>query len=511
MMNQVQSPLPITDPSQLADLVQTDNAEIRGYLQARPGLHALVDLKYRIYAVSQPHARRMLYELTDLVGRIYEKKPELQEITESVFSTLSKKPQQASFSKISKDKARDGNQRVEELLEQAINLGASDIHVRAWHSGAAILVRVNQMLQPLALNLSYEDTMLIIRSIYSARCYGEASFKADDVCDASFQYTNAARNTYMVRLNSVPDVRGTTMVARLRNPHEIIDIRHSGYHDSQLQASRRIMSLNGGLMLYTGPTNSGKSTSTTAWVSEIPVERYVLEIGDPIEVHLPRVTHVELKREGEGADARIARVFAATVRQDTDVLVLGEIRDQLTAAASESMAIQGKFVLSTLHTESVTTAVPRLIELGVSDNVVHAPGFLVGLVSQKLIPLTCQACASKEPSDAGIPHQHYQKHLLGDLPGELRYRNPEGCAACRYTGIGGQTLVAEVLEISKPVRALIAARDYDAIEDYMWENGILNKHRHALLKVREGLLDPSIVESRINPFTPDNLRGEWAC
>lgn len=504
--------LPITDPCLLDGLVATDDADIHQYLRSHPGLHALVDLNDCIFSVkvqvADTRARRMLHELKRIVQKKTDQKVVTREITESVYTTVTHKQRLKPERAVSEGK--DGNRLVEELLNMAIERGASDIHFRAWRCGSTTLLRINQILYPVSKGVEYTHAIRTIRAIFTAEQYGAGHFEPDDICDGSFQYPYQG-GVYMVRLNTVNDVRGTTMVVRIRNPHEIIDINQAGLHHSQLASIEQIMALNGGLMIFTGPTNSGKSTSTTALVSKIPIERYVLEIGDPIEVYLPTVTHVELSREGEGAEARIARTFAATVRQDTDVLVLGEIRDILTAKASESMAIQGKFVLSTMHTESVITAVPRMIELGISEDVIHAPGFLVGLVSQKLIPVNCPECATSQPMQDRVRHHYYQQHLLGNGrdEGRLRYRNPEGCEACNHTGVGGQTLVAEVLEINREVRTLIAQRHYDLIEDYMWEKRILNKHRHALIKIREGLLDPSIVESRINPFTEDVLMDEW--
>ena len=142
----------------------------------------------------------------------------------------------------------------------------------------------------------------------------------------------------------------------------------------------------GGLILITGETNSGKSTTMAALMDSSSRNQRMIEIADPCEVEFDHCTHVELDHYRDDAGEAFKNILAATVRQNPDALVLGEIRDEITAQAAQNMAIQGKRVFSTLHTQSCVAAIPRLASFGVDHHLLSLREFIAGIVNQNLVP-----------------------------------------------------------------------------------------------------------------------------
>ena len=231
---------------------------------------------------------------------------------------------------------------------------------------------------------------------------------------------------------------------------------------------------------------------------DAPRSQRMIEIADPVEVEFDHVTHIELDHYREDAEGLFRDIMAAIVRQNPDSLILGEIRDELTARAAMTMAIQGKRVFSTLHTQSCVAAIPRLASLGVDAHLLTLREFIAGIVNQNLVPVTCQACALDVHPDPQR-HQRYRS-----LFGPVKYINPAGCDACRG-GVTGQTLVAEVYPLyldRKEAHRLIARNELFRLAQYMTkEHGVETKEEHARSKVAAGIVDPQAAEEII---------GEWS-
>lgn len=503
----------ITDVTELINIKESSQEIILSYLAERPNLHALVVDGGQVYYVKN-NKIRLLKQLLRLVKTVTGEQPKTTEITESVYQSFlySRRNVSAQTSPISR------NKRVEELLIQALASGVSDIHLHAWQSGfiegagdesetvdnvasSWIRFRKHQMLIS-AARISYDEAYGIYRAAFTGEPYGRSNVDDRRGNDASFQYQHAGEN-YLIRLASVPDARGTSMTFRIRNAKESVVLDQCGYAEKQLEIIRKFATKNGGLLIIGGPTNSGKSTTLTALLAEMS-NRAILSYEDPVEVLLPHVSHIQLRRDALNPEQDIRDLMLQTMRMDPDVVNVGELRDDLMVSFAKEKATEGKLTTGTTHCGKIVMCLTRLLQLGVSVDELAAPDTLIGIIAQKLVPLTCQECALPMPSNDEL-HSHYLKYL-GD---DLKYRNPQGCEVCNYTGISGQTLVSEVTEINRSIRTLISKQDWNGIVDYLWDNDIDTLHIDAYKKIRRGLLDPQIVEQRIDKFDQDNLRHLW--
>ena len=293
------------------------------------------------------------------------------------------------------------------------------------------------------------------------------------------------------------------MTFRIRNAKDSVALSKCGYSEKQLVVLKKFSQKNGGLLIIGGPTNSGKSTTLTALLDEMP-NKAILSYEDPVEVLLPHVSHIQLRRDGLNPEQEIRELMLQTMRMDPDVINVGELRDELMVSFAKEKATEGKLTTGTTHCGKVVMCLSRLMQLGVTVEELAAPDTLLGIIAQKLVPVSCQHCALSELEDLQI-HTYYQTHLGG----AIRYRNPQGCENCNYSGISGQMLVSEVAEINRPIRDLISQQNWNGIVDYFWHNDIDTLHVDALKKVQKGLLDPRIVEQRIDSFDEENLRHFW--
>lgn len=391
---------------------------------------------------------------------------------------------------------QQGNRSVEYVVAQAIDAGASDIHLDIRRDTAILSFRIFGRVQEIE-TMEPEIARSVARGLYS-RARGQ--WVESDPCDTAFTFEHRER-MFRVRCNSVPDIRGSSLSCRIRDPGFVLPLADSGYSADQAELIRRICNAPGGLVLITGETNSGKSTTLASLMLNAPRGQRMVEIADPVEVEFDHVTHIELDHYRQDAQAAFSAVLAATVRQNPDSLVLGEIRDEITAQAAESMAIQGKRVFSTLHTQSCAAAIPRLASLGVDPHLLTLREFIAGIVNQNLVPVTCPQCALDAHPDPALDRRYGE--LFGDA---VRFINAEGCKDCTG-GVSGQTLVAEVYPLyldRNEAHQLIARNELFGLAGYMRrEFGVESKQDHARSKVEAGTIDPQATEEIIGEWSGD--------
>ncbi len=391
-----------------------------------------------------------------------------------------------------------GNATVEYVLAKAIEAGASDIYLDIRRETAILSFRIFGVIQRIE-EFDVEIARGVARGMWNRS--GHSQWVESDPVDTAFTYDHEGHE-YRIRGSSLKDTRGNSIVCRVRDPGYNLPLDKSGYSDHQVSLIKRICMAPGGLILITGETNSGKSTTMATLMDSSSRNQRMIEIADPCEVEFDHCTHVELDHYREDADEAFRNILAATVRQNPDALVLGEIRDEITAQAAQNMAIQGKRVFSTLHTQSCVAAIPRLASFGVDHHLLSLREFIAGIVNQNLVPLVCQNCCREQHDDAGRDRRY--RALFG--PG-IRYINHAGCDEC-VSGVAGQTLVAEVYPFfldRKDAHKFIANHELFRLETYMKrEFDIESKQDHAQGKVRLGLIDPAMTEEIIGEWTVDH-------
>ncbi len=391
-----------------------------------------------------------------------------------------------------------GNATVEYVLAKAVEAGASDIYLDIRREAAFLSFRIFGVIKRIE-EFDVEIARGVARGMWNRS--GHSQWVESDPVDTAFTYDHKGHE-YRIRGSSLKDTRGNTIVCRVRDPGYILPLDKSGYSDHQASLIKRICMAPGGLILITGETNSGKSTTLAALMDSSSRNQRMIEIADPCEVEFDHCTHVELDHYRQDSGEAFKNILAATVRQNPDALVLGEIRDEITAQAAQNMAIQGKRVFSTLHTQSCVAAIPRLASFGVDHHLLSLREFIAGIVNQNLVPLVCQNCCRDQHDDADKDRRY--RALFGP---DIRYINHAGCKEC-VSGVAGQTLVAEVYPFfldRKDAHKFIANHELFRLETYMKrEFDIESKQDHAQGKVRLGLIDPSMTEKIIGEWTVDH-------
>ena len=402
------------------------------------------------------------------------------------------------------------NQKVKETLDQIIDYGGSDLHIQldSRQNTTTVKMRINGvMVQTNNWDFPAGDSFL--RALWNLQ--PGLNRAESNINNGSFYYDHSRTNkSYMVRVTESPEVRGLKFTARIRDPSEIRPLDSSGYTSGQQTAIYNILGSRSGLICINGPTNSGKSTTQTSMLANMPKDLSIVEIGDPVETHIPGLTHIELSDSYQGGkNAHLQKVLGSTVRADPDMLALTEMRDSLTAEAAKALTSQGKLVITTMHCEDFITAFPRLKIFGLLPDEILTPGFLRAFISQKLLPKLCPACSLTDITDTKLTSRIMITFDARERE-KLRFRNSAGCPQCRHSGYSDRVLCAEVVEFNAEVlaaaRDIIDKSDTNKWLDYAEKHGIINVHQHAYYRCKAGEVDVSDVEKYIGRFNEQTLR-----
>ena len=506
----------IEDIDEVEGLVRSEEAAINMAVAdaSKAGVQAVVTNTYDIFFVraQSPSSAVELSKLTRIVRTLGPGKE--SQISQGVYDSWIARTLQDATTTRSEKRTTEANQAVNDLLDSAIAAKASDVHINV-REETTIQYRIHGMLvqrQRVTAKIGHALVASLFQH-YAGTSYGVK----EEARDGKFYYTSRGKS-FMVRLNKMVMVdHGVTCKMRLRQTDEKVDLAQSGYSEHQLNLFRHMMSAGMGLLVLTGAVNSGKSTTMTALLKQIPNHFAILEISDTVEVRLDNVCHIELPSDGENLEKRIASIRDAVVRQDSDYLAIGEIRNRTTAAQAEVLGLQGKFVLSTGHSADCISFYQRMVskeDFGMSVETVLGPDFVRGIVSQTLIETICSGCSSKVPTEDVASRTSFEtpeavrRHFLfglGEKARGIRFHNPEGCTKCGRTGLSGRTVVAEVLPFDNELREILRAGDYYQVEAWMKERSIETKHEHALPKVLAGRIDPLHLGRRIDSLGPNTI------
>lgn len=326
---------------------------------------------------------------------------------------------------------------LQSLFEDAVQVGASDVHIEPQEAGLQIRVRVDGILQTqtqadkrIGGALAQRLKLMAGLDISEKRLPQDGRFSV-----------RLKEHTIDVRLSTLPTTYGESAVMRLLNQGASMKrLDNIGMPGAMLKRFREVLGRSAGLILVTGPTGSGKTTTLYAALAEInAAELKVITVEDPVEYRLPGITQVQIN---EKIELTFARVLRATLRQDPDVILVGEMRDAETAEIGLRAAITGHLVLSTLHTRDAISTPFRLLDMGVPPFMVATS--LQAVIAQRLVRLNCVECA--EPHEPSPQEQSWLTSMLE--PGELvSPKRGRGCSSCNGTGYAGRQGVYELLEM----------------------------------------------------------------
>ena len=335
------------------------------------------------------------------------------------------------------------------LFRDAVQAGASDIHIEPDAKTLRIRFRVDGVLNEYIFNEKRITAALIQR--LKLRANLDISEHRIPL-DGSFNF-NIKGQSYDVRLSTLPTVNGESLVMRLlKQSSAISDLSQLGIDKDLVKRIEAIYSKPFGMLLVTGPTGSGKSTTLYSIISRLnSAERKIITAEDPVEYRIGRVNQVQINAK---IDLTFARVLRAILRQDPDVIMVGEIRDAETALIAMRAAVTGHFVLATMHTNDALSSALRLIDMG-------AEGFMVAaavkaIIGQRLVRNLCKVCIRDHIPD------DLEKAWLESMqvdPATVKCKEGEGCAHCGLRGYVGRTGIYELLELNSDMITALRLND----------------------------------------------------
>jgi general secretion pathway protein E len=375
---------------------------------------------------------------------------------------------------------------VNDLLERAMELRATDIHIEPFRTGLVVRMRVDGLLRPVPTPSGVLPAALISRiKILAGLNIAERRLPQDGAARV-----RVARTEFDVRVATMPTQYGESAVIRLLpRDRGLLEISKLGLlsHDEALL--RRVLMLPHGMIVITGPTGSGKTTTLATMLSILNEStRKILTIEDPVEYEIRGVNQSQVK---PSIGLTFSNALRAFVRQDPDVIMVGEIRDAETANIAIHAALTGHLVLTTLHTETAAAAVPRLLDLGVEGFLLKST--LRAVIAQRLVRLLCDRCRVQKRLTAQDLAADPRYGMLGFTAGDT-VCEPAGCERCGGTGYRGRSGVFECLEMTEPVRKLIGANtDTGIVEEAAIQAGMTTMIDDAVTKCRAGVTSAAEV------------------
>lgn len=335
------------------------------------------------------------------------------------------------------------NKLAEDLLHLALAQGASDMHIEPDEQGVRVRIRVDGLLQQLCvLPRAQQSTLLTQLKVWSGMDIAEKRVPQDGRMLLKYVDTEVD-----LRLSSLPTVNGEKLAIRfLQRQDNLLSLEQLQFSDSNLQRYRQLFRRPNGLVLLTGPTGSGKTTTLYATLQELDAAaNNIITLEDPVEYKLAGINQVAVNRR---SGLTFAAGLRSIVRQDPDVIMLGEIRDEETAAMAVHAALTGHLVLSTLHTNDAIGAVYRLLDMGIADYLLAAG--LRGVLAQRLLRRPCRYCGERRFATAA------ELQYLGRRADErLEVVQAHGCEHCHGTGYQGRLALHELVTVDKRMQQLL--------------------------------------------------------
>jgi type IV pilus assembly protein PilB len=464
----------VCDPYDLAVL-----AELEGYLgaalQPQPVLcdaHALYARIAEVAARAEPEAE-LLVDVGDLTQRAA---TEAGGRAAGGNGALDRQVRESAVSQL-----------TDRILQDAVRQGASDIHIEFFPGHGWVRLRIDGVLREWG-RLPPELEQDLVGHI-KARSSGMDSVNRLTPQDGRLTMATAGRGgttrTVEFRVSSIPTVNGEKAVLRVVDQNtQSLHLADLGFAGQSLEILQRAMRQAWGMVLVTGPTGSGKSTTLYSMLTALArPEVNIISIEHPVERRIPMVTQVSIRpTDDRRTSVSYASVLPFLLRQDPNIMMLGEIRDQESAETATRVAMTGHLLLSTLHTNDAPSTVSRLLDMGVEPY--NLAGTLRLVIAQRLPRRICAGCkAPHEPDPALLALAGVDPRRLGSM----RFMRGQGCDACGGTGYRGRIGIFEMLEINDAIRRLIAQRRPDSeIAAAGLANHMLPLRQAGWARIREG-------------------------
>lgn len=374
------------------------------------------------------------------------------------------------------------------FIVNAVKQGASDIHIEPFEKEVKVRYRVDGILKTFQkLPVNIKDTIVARYKIMANLDITEKRLPQDGRIRIKID-----KKPIDLRVSIIPTVHGEKVVMRIQDSESYLNLKLEdlGFEEDDLPKIRKAIYSPWGMVLVTGPTGSGKTTTLyTALMERNTDDVNICTVEDPVEISIPGINQVHVK---EQIGLTFAEALRAFLRQDPDIIFVGEIRDRETAEIAVKAALTGHIVLSTLHTNDASSSITRFIDIGVEN-------FLVGtavnlIIAQRLIRKLCPKC--KQP--APYPPEFWKGLGFSDEDitiNKFYVHSKEGCEYCNFTGYKGRIAVHEILEMDEDIRkAVLQGKTAADIKEIAVEKGMRTLYVSGLLKVKKGITDLAEVE-----------------
>ena len=333
---------------------------------------------------------------------------------------------------------------VNRILQFAVDIGASDIHIEPFKDDLIVRYRVDGVLQETEPPPVQSCAAVISRIKIMAKLdIAERRLPQDGRVQLRIQGKEID-----LRVSTAPTLYGESVVMRVLDKSTLnFDFNALGFNSDNGNKPQDLLQHPHGILLVTGPTGSGKTTTLYAALNMLNSPgKKIITVEDPIEYQLTRINQIQVKPQ---IDLTFANALRSIVRQDPDIIMIGEMRDLETAKIAVQSALTGHLVLSTLHTNDATSAVTRLVDMGIDPYLVTSS--VIGIVAQRLVRMLCNSCKQAYQPASNIVESLFP----GRPPENLALYKPAGCKECNHTGYRGRTVIYEMLTFNDEIRTNI--------------------------------------------------------
>ena len=395
---------------------------------------------------------------------------------------------------------------VNQIVHRAVDMGASDIHIEPFDDGLHLRYRVDGVLQdyPDAPGANLAAAIASRIKLLSHMNIAERRLPQDGRI-----MTRVKGHELDLRVSTIPTVHGESIVMRVLDRESIrLSLPDMGFSEDTLLRYQSLLARPHGVLLVTGPTGSGKTTTLYASLASLDSESLkIITVEDPVEYQLDGVNQIQVQAQ---IDLTFARALRSILRQDPDIIMIGEMRDTETAQIGVQSALTGHLVLSTLHTNTAAGAITRLEDMGVERYLITSA--VNGVLAQRLVRTLCSECkAPVELSDTAIGQYNLKRFLAA---GQRTVHQARGCANCNHTGYIGRTSIHELFPLDEVMhRVIMSGADATSLHKAAREQGMITLFEDGLRKVVQGITsleevmrvtqDQSESEEAPEPVTAD--------
>ena len=399
-------------------------------------------------------------------------------------NTITREQEQEDISEVTEvylSQSVDQIDRIKTLIAAALRNRASDVHLEPMAEGLRVRYRIDGVLRDITkLPLEISRKVIVALKVMSEMDIAESRRPQDGRISEKYSSPEEAEQGMDLRVSTLPCIGGEKAVIRLlprQNP--FTDMNKLGFAPNAMQTYSNWLQQPQGMIIITGPTGSGKTSTLYTSLQEVATEEVnVVTVEDPVEYILPRITQTQVN---EAAGMTFAAGLRSILRQDPDIIMLGEIRDKETAETAVRAALTGHLVLTTLHTNDAPGAIPRLKDIGPDPSLISDA--LLGIVAQRLVRRVCPDCAEPyKPSEAdlrvlGLDHKYANRDT---------WKRGKGCAKCFNSGYWGREAIVELLNVDETVREIIYDGSMTQLNRYLKEINFVSFRISAIEKITTG-------------------------